>query len=593
MREKLKKGYVEKARQLQREVSALQRRNKFFVIGELASFVAALAFVALAASTDGGSWWLTGSAICLLVYVLVRRQDAVNAHNVTQRQHLCSVYERETAYQEGRYDCFDDGRRYVDPHHPFTFDLDIFGPESLFQRVCRAVTTGGADRLAAALSQVDHFADHREALKELAAAESWRAKWLSMGQEKVVDTQEIRQTLGQVTALTLPRWFQSPVALSVAFVTLAGFYLSILLAVLGVIGATLPIVWGLIQLTVVVGLVSRSLKSVTKAVGRLHRQLSVYIELVGLMAQGHFESTELQALSRQLSGDCLHSFDLLGQLIRGIDQRSNEMGIVLFNVFGLMDFFLVRRFLSWKELYLDRFSHWLDALSQMDMLVSMATYRYNEPEAAEAQVVDSADLVFRARQMYHPFLSTASPVGNDFRLENRHFYIITGANMAGKSTFLRSLGINYVLAMNGMPVFAEELVVSPCRLFTSMRTSDDLAHGISYFNAELRRLAQLLDYQSASATVPMLVILDEILKGTNSLDKLNGSRLFLEEMAQRNVTGVVATHDLELSRMEGERFHNYCFEIELGSDVTYSYKLTPGVARNQNATFLLKQIIHR
>ena len=164
--------------------------------------------------------------------------------------------------------------------------------------------------------------------------------------------------------------------------------------------------------------------------------------------------------------------------------------------------------------------------------------------------------------------------------------------MAGKSTFLRTLGVNYILAMNGLPVFAEEMYVSVFRLFTNMRTTDDLTHGISYFNAELLRLKQLI--ASLDPNGPSLIILDEILKGTNSLDKLNGSRLFLEYISKRNVTGVIATHDLELSKLEDEnpqRFHNYSFEIELGTNVTYTYKIGRGVAKNQNATFLLKQIL--
>lgn len=144
--------------------------------------------------------------------------------------------------------------------------------------------------------------------------------------------------------------------------------------------------------------------------------------------------------------------------------------------------------------------------------------------------------------------------------------------------------------MMGMPVFADNLTVSQFNLFTSMRTTDDLTHGISYFNAELLRLRQLI----SSLSGPTLIILDEILKGTNSLDKLNGSRLFLEYISGKNVTGVIATHDLELSKMVEvypDRFHNYCFEIELGTDITYSYKIAKGVAKNQNATFLLKNIL--
>ena len=164
--------------------------------------------------------------------------------------------------------------------------------------------------------------------------------------------------------------------------------------------------------------------------------------------------------------------------------------------------------------------------------------------------------------------------------------------MAGKSTFLRSVGVNYVLAMAGLSVFARRMQVSCFQLFSSMRTSDDLTHGISYFNAELLRLEQLLSFCRRHCYT--FIILDEILKGTNSLDKLNGSRLFLETIAKQPVSGLIATHDLELSKLEdapGSPFTNYCFEIELGDDVTYSYKIRRGVAQNQNATFLLKQIL--
>lgn len=258
---------------------------------------------------------------------------------------------------------------------------------------------------------------------------------------------------------------------------------------------------------------------------------------------------------------------------------------------------------------------WVEIVSELDAMVSMADFRYNHPEATDAQMIDERLVVFEAKNLYHPFLG-ANAVKNDFCIDDSNYYIVTGANMAGKSTFLRSLGINYILAMAGMPVFADTLRISRFRLFSSMRTSDDLTHGISYFNAELLRLEQLVQFCKGDAqkhkanfasqgklackgdSLRTLIILDEILKGTNSVDKLNGSRLFLESIAHLPVSGVIATHDLELSKMEngseqGRRFHNYCFEIDLGLDVTYTYKIQRGVAKNQNATFLLKKLIEQ
>ena len=605
--EELQSFYASKAAALRQQVAVFRQRSRYCVAGQLASFLLALVFVGLYTATPGGAWWLVLAALLLAVYLLVRHLDAANTAQMARRRHLLQVYEKEMSYLRGDYSCFDDGARYVDVHHAYTFDLDIFGPGSLYQRLCRAVTTGGADLLSHELSHVSVYRDHRSALRELAAMEPWRADWMAMGQERLIDTREVAAVVQAVGTMRVPRWYASPWAFALACCLLAGFYLSIVLAIAGLVSGSVPFVWGVAQLFLVVGVCSKGLHSVRKAVERLHRQLSTLVCMIRHTGNAPFQTEELQHLQQQLQGDALHSFQLLDHLLRGIDQRSNEMGVTLFNAFGLIDFFLVRRFLRWQGQYLGRIGQWLDMLSQLDMLTSMATFVFNEPETTEAQVVCSPTVVFQAQGLRHPFLGSGA-VSNDFSIAHKNFYIITGANMAGKSTFLRAVGVNYVLAMNGMPVFANRLRVSCFKLFTSMRTSDDLTHGISYFNAELLRLKQLmdgLDPADSEATGPQqspttppdganlatLIILDEILKGTNSLDKLNGSRLFLQEMARRNVTGIVATHDLELSKMEDERFHNYCFEIELGTRVTYSYKLTPGVARNQNATYLLQQII--
>jgi DNA mismatch repair ATPase MutS len=258
----------------------------------------------------------------------------------------------------------------------------------------------------------------------------------------------------------------------------------------------------------------------------------------------------------------------------------------------MADLFIVRRFLAWKERYMAHIPEWIEAVSRHDALVSLATFHFNHPEATCAEVIDSEDITFEAQGLWHPFLGTKA-VRNDFCLIDGHYYIVTGANMAGKSTFLRAVGINVLLARLGLPVFAEHLRCSSFALFTSMRTTDDLAHGISYFNAELLRLQQLLEAVKGNART--LIILDEILKGTNSLDKLNGSRLFLEAVSALPVTSLIATHDLELSRMAEEhpnRFHNFCFEIQLADHINYTYRITPGVARNQNATHLLRQLLN-
>lgn len=590
----------------------LKHRNRGFILGEIISFIAFIAFLAAYTAVDSGMWTLAAAAAMLMLYVVIRRMDVMNSRRIEWLEALHGVHERELRYLAGDYKCFDDGARYADPSHPFTFDMDVFGRDSLYNRVCRTLTTGGSDCLARSLAG-DPFDgkpisrqlidERREAIDELAAMPDWRVRFLASGAAGRIDTDAIVASLQSVRAMNISRAPLSIPVLTLAMISLTGFYASILLSVFASLPSNIPSLWGVLQFLIVLMLCSGSLKKISKEVDNLHDRMKHYVNIIrhadslrGNEAstekenhESEVSSAELKRLVSQLNG-ALDSFHETEQILKALNRRGN-LALVFFDMFLLNDYFLLRRFLKWQERYLDRVGQWTAAMSRMDALVSMATFRYNEPQAGSAVIDEGDGVVYEARALWHPFLGNKA-VRNDFSILNGNYYIVTGANMAGKSTFLRSLGINYILAMNGMPVFAGSLRVSVFALFTSMRTTDDLTRGISYFNAELLRLRQLIGFCEEHKNT--LIILDEILKGTNSADKLNGSRLFLEYISLRNVTGVIATHDLELSRMadgHAGRFHNYCFEIELGTDVTYSYRITPGVARNQNATFLLKELL--
>ncbi|MGF0098119.1 MutS-related protein [Prevotella sp. SGI.027] len=582
--------YTEKERQLADEIAQLKQKSRLFVAGQIVFFLLFLAFLVLYTLVSWGVLPLVLSAVSLLLYALVRLMDVKNDAQVHRFSNLQKVYLHELSYLKGDFSCFDDGERYADAHHPFTFDLDVFGKDSLFQRINRTVTTGGSDWLAAQLSSVDNRSARADAVDELAAMEPWRATFMALGADGRIDSALIRQALQEIKSLQIPTFAAKRWTFVLAWLLIVGLFAAVGTSVVGLVSAQLPLWWGILHFFGVFFVCSGACKVISRAVDQLHEQLQVYVELIRQVSETMtFTTPQNAAIVNVLQGARL-SFDQLNNILNGLDRRGNILGLFLMDALFLSDYFLVRRFLRWQRQYIGQVPVWIDAISEMDGLVSMATFRYNEPQAGRAEVIASEEMVYEAVGLYHPFLG-AKAVRNDFTLQHRHYYIITGANMAGKSTFLRALGINYILAMNGMPVFATSLRVSAYSLFSSMRTTDDLAHGISYFNAELLRLKQLLTAcQHNSQT---LIILDEILKGTNSADKLNGSRLFLQAVSALPVTGVIATHDLELSKMEGERFHNYCFEIALGQDVTYSYKITPGVARNQNATFLLQDILKK
>lgn len=584
----LKSYYLEKEQQLATAIGQLKRKNKWFVAGEIFTFVVFLGFLVGYTIVDWGNVLLILSFVSLSVYALVRYYDAKNERTIHYQEALRKVYTQELQYLSGDFSCFDDGERYVDAHHPFTFDLDVFGKDSLFQRINRTATTGGSDWMAAQLSSVANRSARADAVDELAAMEPWRATFMALGADGRIDSALIRQALQEIKSLQIPTIAARRWTFVLAWLLIVGLFAAVVASVAGLVSAQLPLWWGILHFFGVFFVCSGACRVISKVVDKLHAQLQVYVQLIRQVSETTtFTTPQNTAIVNVLHG-ARQSFDQLNDILNGLDRRGNILGLFLMDALFLSDYFLVRRFLRWQRQYLGQVPVWIDAISEIDGLVSMATFRYNEPQAGRAEVVESEEMVYEAVGLYHPFLG-AQAVRNDFTLQHRHYYIITGANMAGKSTFLRALGINYILAMNGMPVFATSLRVSAYSLFSSMRTTDDLAHGISYFNAELLRLKQLLTAcQHNSQT---LIILDEILKGTNSVDKLNGSRLFLQAVSALPVTGVVATHDLELSKMEGERFHNYCFEIALGAKVSYSYKVTPGVAHNQNATFLLKEIL--
>ena len=593
--------YEEKAEILTGEIRHCEKKGRWFVAGQLSAFLLSVMSIAIYATYYAEMVIVVLGVFFALAYIAVRRMDVANGEKLERLKALRAVYFNEVAYLNSDFMAFRDGKKYIDPHHGFSFDMDVFGEQSLFQRINRTVTSGGSDLLAEQLSMAvkktrQEIENQRDAINELSLDENLRISFIAVGQLRgdVIDTDKVAGVVEKAKSLALPSFASSSMAIAVAVVSVVVFLSSFIAALFDVVPSSVPFQWGLLQLLLMIVLCSRPLHNINKTVGAVSKQMSMYVSLMEIISEGHFSAKDnVDILSRLSSadGNALRSFKQLKRLMGSLDRNGNPLYRMLCDVFFLNDLFLVRRFTKWKSCYMTRMTEWIDAVSRFDALVSIATFRYNEPYAKEAEIVDADEVVYYAEGLCHPFLGSKA-VPNNFSINDSHYYIVTGANMAGKSTFLRSIGVNYILAMCGMPVFAKRLRVSIFSLFSSMRTSDDLAHGTSYFNAELLRLKQLIAICRENRHT--LIILDEILKGTNSADKLSGSRMFLESISQLPVTGIIATHDLELSKMSDEHpalFHNYCFEIELTDNVTYSYKITPGVARNQNATYLLKGIL--
>ena len=613
----IKENYQQYVSRYASEVAALKRKNTGFITGELLAFGGILAFLICYFALDGDTQnYLMGAALCLIAYLGIRRLDDKNKEKIEHLSALLKVYQDEIKAWEGDFSPFETGDSYQNPQHSYSFDLDVFGKSSLFNRICRTITSGGSEALARNLTRetplnMEDIKRRRDLQKELAGeGENWRMEFLALGEKnrsqnadgrmvngkmKKIDSAAVVDAMQKVSKMEVSAWFGSPVSLVIGWLMIIGVVGSVILSICDMVSVNFALWWVLVQYMVVFFVCKQTLDKIDSNGGKLRHQLIAYAQILQLINRRNFHSELGKEMQKSLA-DALPSFAQLEKILKGYDRRGNFLGLFFTDAFMLSDFFLVRSFLKWKNTYMVKMEEWVHIISEMDAMVSMADFRYNHPEAEEAEfVLGSPEIVFEGKNLYHPFLG-AKAVKNDFTIKDDNYYIITGANMAGKSTFLRSLGVNYILAMAGMPVFADQLKISRFRLFSSMRTTDDLTHGISYFNAELIRLEELLKFCKESAEFRTLIILDEILKGTNSLDKLNGSRKFLEAISKQPVSGIIATHDLELSKMENDasgKFHNYCFEIDLGTDVTYTYKIQKGVARNQNATFLLNKILEK
>jgi DNA mismatch repair ATPase MutS len=303
-----------------------------------------------------------------------------------------------------------------------------------------------------------------------------------------------------------------------------------------------------------------------------------------------FKSEEGQ----QLQMECENASNALNKLFRAsslTDQRNGMLGSIM-NGFFMFDLWCIYRIESWRKEHKDHFPGWINSLIKIDTISSFANFAFNHPDFCDASIEGGKNFI-SARAMGHPLMNSAISVKNDYDIGvASRIHVVTGSNMAGKSTFIRAVGVNLILAKNGVPVCAQEFKCSLPGLITSIRISDSLEENASYFKAELIRLEQILEQLKTGQ--PFLVLLDEILRGTNSDDKRLGTQSFLLKLKQFNCLVMLATHDLNIGKLEQQfpgDVENYCFESQFTNEgLSFDYKLRKGISSSTNATFLMKRM---
>jgi ABC-type multidrug transport system fused ATPase/permease subunit len=509
---------------------------------------------------------------------------------------LAFINQSEADALSGNLDAFNAGDSFTDIRHDFSFDVDLFGSLSLFHYLNRTVTEYGRDILASWLADPfilsKELEPRQEAIKELAVKDKWRQEFMASGMKTPLDKNEIS---------TLLDWMQETASLSssllkkiLIIILPAAVLVTLVLGIAGLVPYAIFIFFFLVNLLYVsIGL--KKTNRIHNALSRKYKFLSSIDRLLGAFENESFNSLLLNEIKLNISGkyvSAAYSVRKLGRLIQAFDSRSNQIVGLILNGMFLWDYQSIMRLEKWKVDYKTRFPVWLQMLAQVDAFISLSNYSYNNPDFAYPGLSKSQD-VFSAKNLGHQLIDEGKRVCNDFSLGKRGTVcIISGANMAGKSTFLRTIAVNYILGMAGAPVCASEMNFIPVKLFTSMRTMDSLSKNESYFYAELRRL--FLHKLMIEKGEPVFFILDEILKGTNSADKSKGSMLFLEKIVEKGGTGLIATHDTSLGKMEYEHqgiIINKCFEIEIdGENIRFDYKIQDGITQKMNAVFLMHQM---
>jgi DNA mismatch repair ATPase MutS len=585
--------YLSRIETYERELASIKKRNSWYSLIRLVSFAAAIFLLVKYLSLH--PYLAIGAALAAfsILLLFVKRSSILSARKQLLEE-LLEINHSELNALQWDFSDFDEGLPYIDPEHPYTSDLDVFGERSLFQYLNRTSIARGRECLASWLShhaEPGIIMERQHAVAELTDMLDWRQKFYACGRLSRETEQDYEALISWLS--TRPMMLGNRIYTSL-LILLPLLTLSSLALISWLIPWNIPVTFILIQL----GLVGWNLRRINhhhNQVSRKYELLVKYADLIRLAEGEKFESARLLALKEELRSDGRSAGQKLRSLARVVvdfDRRLNMiMGVVL-NGLLMWDLQCILRLERWKKSSARELPGWFAILGEFEALNSLASFRFNVPETV-FPAPDPGGPIIRAESLAHPLILPGENIPNDIRIDHfGQFMLITGSNMAGKSTFLRTVGVNLVLASSGAPVLARSMVFRPIEIITSMRVKDSLSTRESTFYAELKRLRRIIEIHNQGQQ--SLVLLDEILKGTNSRDKHFGSEMFIRQLIELNSAGLIATHDLELSKLEAEfpdHIRNYCFEVQIDrQEFIYDYKLRSGVCQTMNATELMRKM---
>ncbi len=566
-------------------------------LSRLAVIVLGAALVFSAVQTESVSLVLVAAGVVVLLFILLVSKQSKAEQRQRALQDLLAVNENELAIRAGKPNVYVDGGCYADSKHPYTDDLDIFGTNSVYARINRCATNLANNQLASWLSgpaEDTEIGARQGAVAEIAALPGW-----SQGLQRSLffEVKERTDIKSRFAGLMEDRSMDIGGPLLRAYVKLApwlflasllvAFFFPPLLRVLVILG-----VGHLMVSFWFAGKIGR----VSGNVDRAGRLLASYAEAFRQVEGTAWKSGRAKALADRLifnqTEPASAVFAKLALLVNKLDYRLNMLIGALLNMIFLWDLKQVYAIVEWRRQYKDGVMDAFAALAEFETLNTLAILQTNHPTWTTPAIYSPEQRVLSCESIGHPLIPVGASVPNDYALHDHRIALVTGSNMAGKSTFLRTIGVNIVLALAGGAVCARRMDVSVCRLVTYMRIKDSLNENTSTFKAELDRMQLILNKVSNQPHTFFLI--DEMLRGTNSVDKYLGSKAIIQQLIAHDGYGMVATHDLKLAELEKSNpqiVRNYHFDIQVSEgEMLFDYKLKRGECTIFNASLLLRRI---
>ena len=524
--------------------------------------------------------------------ILIKQTDRINWYKILIINKINFNNKQIILSNKLGFDEYNDGSKFSDPCHDYAYDLDFFGPKSLFHLINRTRTFLGLQTLKNDFLESYEprsIKDRQVAIQELSAQIEWRQSFEAIATE-------VKDEEGHIESLkawTLKNKKTIPKVVNVFFLVLGALPVALFISyyfskseIYYDLGSTAVLINWLIT-----GLHYRKINEDLIVADHIDQILKKYGLLLAHIDEQDFKSlylTDLQTLTFYEQRSAHDHVKRLSDIVHQLGSFRNPLAALLLGGLFLYHLNMRTLMLKWKQRFGDHLFIWIQTLGQFESLNSFAHFYFNNPEYVFPTLNDRFEIEFK--NMGHPMVAKNESITNTLTLKDSKFILLTGSNMSGKSTFLRALGINFALAKMGAPVCSDQAQIHPLPMMATMRHADSLSEGKSYFFAEVQKLKAVMAQLDKGRC---LLLMDEILRGTNSDDKILGSMRIVKRVMAQKALGLLATHDLQLCDLEQEhpdQMANYCFESEIKNDeLVFDYKLRKGVCKSKSATFLLEQ----